>query len=117
MNEIKAVFLAMLPAKQVRVLSLFAHNLTICARSAYLAQFGDGPARKRLRAFNELLHTVTAHVAHMVKGDLKRYPDEVFMDILIETAQAESCESDLIQAFEWSHSANLNESKTFPTRG
>jgi hypothetical protein len=106
-DEMKAVFLAMPPHRQTHVLSLFAHNLTICGRSAYLPEIGDGPARTRLRAFNELLHTVTGQLMHMVLGDLNRYPDEVFIDILLETAQKEHCERDLVQAFEWSNSAQL----------
>jgi len=103
----KVAFLATPPDRQARVLSLFAHNLTVCSRSAYLPEVGDGPARRRLRAFNELLHTVTGQLMHMVSGDLSRYPDDIFMDILLETAQKERCERDLVQAFEWSNSAKL----------
>jgi hypothetical protein len=104
-NEIKMMFLAMPPDRQIRVLTLLAHNLTVCARSAYLPEVGDATARRILRAFNELLHTVTGQLMHIVSGDLNRYPDDVFMDILLETAQSERCEGDLAQAFEWSSSA------------
>jgi hypothetical protein len=107
-TDIKAVFLAMPSDRKGKVLSLFAHNLTVCARSANLPEVGDGPARRRFRAFNELLHTVTGQLMHMTLGDVNRYPDDVFIDILLEKAQAERCERDLVQAFEWSNSANLH---------
>src|SRR5262245_53837648 len=106
-TDIKAVFLAMPPDRKVKVLSLFAHNLTVCARSADLPEIGDGPARRRFQVFNELLHNVTGQLMHMVLGDLNLYPDEVFMDVLLEKAKAEWCERDLVQAFEWSNSTNL----------
>jgi hypothetical protein len=106
-NEAKTAFLSMSPNRKMRVLSLLAHNLTICARSAYLPEVNDDLARKKLCGLNELLHVVTSQLMHMVSEDTKRYPDDVFMDILIEKAQMGQCEGDLVRAFEWSSSANL----------
>src|SRR5437773_2302527 len=97
-GEAKTAFLAMLPDRKARVLSLLAHNLTICARAAYLPEVGDDLARKRLHALNEVLHAVTGQLMHMVSGDANRYPDDVFMDILLEKAQMGHCEGDLLQA-------------------
>lgn len=107
-DEVRTAFLSMLPNKKVRVLSLLAHNLTICARSAYLPEVSDDLARQRLRGLNELLHVVTSQVWHMVWEDTKRYPDDVFMDILFEKAQMGHCEGDLLQAFQWSCSATAS---------
>ena len=89
----------------MRVLSLLAHNLTVCARSAYLPEVSDDLARQRLRGLNELLHVVTSQLMHMVSDDAKRYPDDVFMDILFEQAQMNHSERDLLQAFQWSCAA------------
>jgi hypothetical protein len=111
-DEAKSAFLAMPPTIKMRVLSLFAHNLTVCARSAYLPEVGDALARKRHHGFNELLHTATGQLMHMVAEDLNRYPDEVFMDILFETAGMEHCEGDLVQALTWSYSAKWPDSVT-----
>lgn len=106
-DEAKTALLSMSPNRKLRVLSLLAHNLTICARSAYLPEVNDDLARKKLRGLNELLHVVTGQLMHMVSEDAERYPDDVFMDILVEKAQVGQCEGDLVQAFEWSSSANL----------
>ena len=105
-DEAKSAFLAMPPRTKLRVLSLLAHNLTVCARSAYLPEVGDYLARKRLHAFNELLHTTTGQLMHTVVEDLNSYPDNVFMDTLFETAEMEDCEGDLLQALTWSYSSN-----------
>ncbi len=104
-DEARSEFLAMVPNRKVRVLSLLAHNLTICARSAYLPEVSDDLARQRLRGLNELLHVVTSQVRHLVWEDTNRYPDDVFMDILVEKAQMGNCEGDFLQAFQWSCSA------------
>jgi hypothetical protein len=102
-DEVKSAFLSMSPTRKTQVLLLLAHNLTVCARAAYLPEVSDHLARKRLRALNETLHIVTGQVTHMVLGNAKRYPDDVFMDILVEKAQMEECEGDFLQAFEWSN--------------
>jgi hypothetical protein len=78
-DEAKTAFLSMLPKNKMRVLSLLAHKLTICARTAYLPEVSDDLARQRLRGLNELLHDVTSQVMHMVSEDTNRYPDDVFM--------------------------------------
>jgi hypothetical protein len=106
-DEAKAAFLSMSPNRKVRVLSLLAHNLTICARSANLPEVNDDLARRKFRGLNEVLHVVTGQLMHMVLEDAKRYPDDVFMDILVEKAQMGQCEGELVQAFEWSSSAHL----------
>jgi hypothetical protein len=104
-NEIRFVFVAMPSERKLRVLALWAHNLTVCARSTYSPEVVDDVARKRLRTFNEILHTLTGQLLHLVSNDLGRYPDEVFIDILFEKAQSEGCEAELCRAFEWSYSA------------
>ncbi len=101
-SEIKAKYLAMLPDRRVRVLSLVAYNLTICARSANAPEVDDRRARHRLQAFNELLHTVLSQLIHTILADGMGYPDDVFVNILMEKAQACRCERDLAQAFSWS---------------
>jgi hypothetical protein len=102
-HEIKPLFLGMSADRKCRLLSLVAHNLTICARAASLPEVQDAPARQKLLGLNELLHLVTGQVMHMVGDDQKRYPDDVFMDILLETAELKRCEGELVQAFEWSN--------------
>lgn len=109
-HEIKPLFLGLSADGKARLLSLVAHNLTVCARTASLPEVQDAPARRKLLGLNELLHTVTGQVMHMVRGDQNRYPDDVFMDILLETAEMKRCEGDLVQAFEWSNATTSSDS-------
>lgn len=102
-HEIKPLYLGMSTDQKARLLSLVAHNLTVCARAASLPEVHDAPARRKLLGINELLHTVTAQVVHMIGGSEDGYPDDVFMDILLETAEMQRCGRDLVQAFEWSN--------------
>jgi hypothetical protein len=108
MTREKAIstFVALPLDHKLRMLSILSHNLTICARSAYSSEVDDGLARKRLRAFNELLHLVTGHLMHILAHDSKRYPDDVFMSILFEEAEIGECEPDLVQAFDFSYSGS-----------
>jgi hypothetical protein len=89
---VKTAFLSMSPKRKMRVLSLLAHNLTIRARSAYLPEVNDEMARRKLHGLNELLHVVTGQLMHLVSEDAMRYPDDVFLDILVEKAQIGQCE-------------------------
>ena len=109
-HQIKPLFLGMSADRKTRLLSLVAHNLTVCARVASLPEVPDARARQKLLGLNELLHLVTDHVMHMVWGDQNRYPDDVFMDILLETAEMKRCEGDLVQAFERSNAAASSDS-------
>src|SRR5437667_6805740 len=102
-HEIKPLFLGMSTDQKARLLSLVAHNLTVCARTASLPEVQDAPARQKLLGLNELLHLVTDQIMHMVWGDQNRYPDDVFMDILLETVEMKHCGGDFVQAFEWSN--------------
>jgi hypothetical protein len=97
--DVKSTFLRMPPKSQMRTLSLLAHNLTVCARAAYAQDVNDALARKQHHAANELLHTITAQLMHLIADDANRYPDDVFIDILLEKAQTESYEKELLGAF------------------
>lgn len=105
-HEIKPLFLGMSTGQKIRLLALLAHNLTVCARAVALPEVQDALARRKLLGLNELLHLITAQVMHLICDDEDRYPDDVFMTILLETAAMQRCERDLVQAFEWSHAVS-----------
>jgi hypothetical protein len=65
-------------------------------------------AAGKLRAFNEILHTITGQLRHLIEGDLNRYPDDVLVDALFERAQQGNCEKDLVDAYAWSYSATAS---------
>ena len=104
-KEVKDMFVGMQPDQQLRVLVLFAHNITLAARTAYPGQVEEHRVAGKLRAFNEVLHTITGQLMHLIEEDPNRYPDDVFIDALFERAQQGDCGSDLTEAFAWSCSA------------
>ena len=104
-HEIKPLFLGMSAEQKPCLLALVAHNLTVCARASSLPEVQDAAARRKLLGLNELLHLITAQVMHLIRGDEDRYPDDVFLDILLETAEMKRCEEDLVHAFCWSNAA------------
>ncbi len=82
------------------LLSLLAHELTVYARGAYSGLTSDSEATEKLRVFNELQHTITGQLAQMLAGERdRRYPDDVFIDILYEQSRQADCEADLSCTF------------------
>jgi hypothetical protein len=83
--------------QRIYFLSSLSHQLTICSRAAY-----DGPdaeeSNRKLRAFNEISHTVTGQLTHLLADDHRWYQDDDLVGILFEKARNENCESDLIWA-------------------
>lgn len=70
---------------KVRFLAIAAHILTVSLRSDYDSP--DLPERlHRLQGANELQHHLSAELLHHHDGDLKRYPDDVLIALLIEKA-------------------------------
>ena len=97
----KAVFLGLAEDQKILFLSFFAHEITISARGAYPEQVEQNDEIGRLVTFNELQHNITSQMAHMLAKDEKRYPDQVFIDILFSKAGTGNCESDLVGAFDF----------------
>jgi len=99
-NEIKSHLVSLSKAQWIYLLSRLAHQLTVYARQAYI----DPDATKSLtmlRTFNELEHTVTGQLTHIV-ADQKRYSDSDFIDILFGTARTENCLKEVESALTFS---------------
>jgi hypothetical protein len=84
-----AAFCALSPAGQLLVLADYAFNLTVIARGTYVPQTEDIADPQRLRLLNEVQHRVTGHMRHLLAGDVKRYPDDVIVRIIIAEHDAE----------------------------
>src|SRR5947209_4258490 len=111
--ELKTAYRHLPPSKQLFFLAVIAHDLTIRAREFIYPQKGEELlAVSKLRCFNELLHSVTSQLVHIAADDSRRYPDEVFVEILFEKAQMEGCERALIQGWERSLSFLPRETPT-----
>jgi hypothetical protein len=89
-------------AGKINFLSLLAHNLTVAARASYPGQVEETEVAERLRAFNEIQHTVTGQLLKLLANDARRYPDEDFINIISERARDAGCESDLNWAVDFS---------------
>jgi hypothetical protein len=69
--------------EKMQFLIRFAHALTILARDTY-AVGEDGLTNPlRLRVMNELQHRVTSFLIALMKNEVKRYPDDVLLRILL----------------------------------
>src|ERR1700719_834542 len=100
-ETIKAAFVSLSPIRQTHLLAQLALEWTVYARGAYPGQIDEREAGRKLRVFNEVEHTITGQLAHLVAGDAARYPDDVMIDILFEKAQQGGCVGELARAFEW----------------
>ena len=76
-NEEKADFLARL-----------AFELTIAARDAYEVGTGDLTNPQLIRSVNEIQHRILSQLSAILRKDEKRYPDEVFWQIVFGDSQA-----------------------------
>ncbi len=98
-DQIKTRFSALSANQKIHLIALLEHNVTIAARGHY-----DEPEEctriKKSRAFNEILHTTSSQIAHMAAAQSKRYPDDVFIEILFDKARFGDCEAALLWAFE-----------------
>jgi len=68
---------------QIELLARLAHRLTVMARETY-GDDGVAADGKSLRAFNEAQHRILGQLLKLVTADERRYPDEVFANILVD---------------------------------
>lgn len=80
-------------------LSRLLGELTLRARGAY-EEGTDSADGARLRTFNELSHRVAGQLISHLTHSRDRYPDRVFLQILIDIARHGRCSDDLRLAFE-----------------
>jgi hypothetical protein len=72
------------PQQKIDFLVQFAHALTILARDTYAVGEDGLTNPSRLRIMNELQHRVTGYLIALRKNDLKRYPDDVLVRMILE---------------------------------
>jgi hypothetical protein len=70
--------------EKTQFLIRFAHALTIMARDTYAVGEDGLTNPSRLRIINELQHRVTSFLIALIKNEVKRYPDDVLLRILLE---------------------------------
>lgn len=58
--------------------------VTMCARATYAPNSDSVVDPAKLRRFNELVHRIASFTYAVAKGDAHRYPDEVFIHIVVD---------------------------------
>lgn len=93
------VFSSYSPEEKKEFLAQLSYELTLIARGGYEAG-GDGLADPRfVRAVNEVQHRVSAFLWALLRDDPQRYPDDVFVKIILGRAGDESPGRQLSDAF------------------
>jgi hypothetical protein len=84
--------------EKIDFLVQFSHMLTILARDTYEIEKNGLTNPARLRAINEIQHKVTSFLIALMKDDSKRYPDDVFVKIVLEHPDDPDLQRQLYQA-------------------
>ena len=87
MNEVHQAietFCKYSPQEKIDFLVQFAHALTILARETYAVGEDGLTNPSRLRIINEIQHRVTGFLVALCKHNVKRYPDDVLVRLLLE---------------------------------
>ena len=107
-EQAKQAVAEMSSQRQQYVLSLWAHNLTTFARAAYPGLLPESRSAAKLRAFNELQHTLTSQLMHLAAGDRDRATEDALLEVLLEKAQESGCQRELLQAFQLACTAKVS---------
>ncbi len=93
MSELKEKFLSASQTEKVAMLLALAVHLTILTRESY------GPGNEIGEKYNETLHRLVSQALAMTVGSDKKYPDEVFVDMLLAGSKHKGISAILEQAF------------------
>jgi|SRR5476651_2633248 hypothetical protein len=79
-------FSALSRDRQIAVLAMFGHEITIDARATYVPGTEGVEDPSKLRRLSEILHRVLCQIRDLTQGHNERYPDDVIVSILWEAA-------------------------------
>jgi hypothetical protein len=97
-QRISSLYLALDHRQQILMLAKLANRLTIVARDTYDLQGGVADAA-RLRVVNEAQHRILAQLLRLLTDDARRYPDDVFANILVDQFNNLSLDPDDLAKF------------------
>ncbi|HEY9432820.1 MAG TPA: hypothetical protein VI260_15255 [Blastocatellia bacterium] len=107
-TRLKQVYSDLPLEQQLRLLASLALNITVSARGSYPSQENEDDhetiknSLAEIIGFNEIQQTVTGQLGRMIDGDKNRYPDDVFMAILLEETKNTRWGKGLLSALEFS---------------
>lgn len=85
---------------QINFLIRLAHALTILARDTYEVGGKSLTNPFRLRLINEVQHRVMSFLMSLMKNDEKRYPEDVFLGIILEHPEDLELQGQLQETFD-----------------
>jgi hypothetical protein len=98
-DEATAIFSSYSLAEQREFLAWLAFELTIVARDSYEVG-GDGLTdARRVRRINEVQHRVTSFLSALLRNDLRRYPEDVLINIILNHPDDTTLEWQVREAF------------------
>lgn len=107
-TRLKQVYSDLPLEQQIRLLASLALNITVGARGSYPSQENEDDhetiknSLAEIIGFNEVQQTVTGQLGRMIDGDKNRYPDDVFMAIVLEEVKSGRCGKGLLSALKFS---------------
>jgi hypothetical protein len=101
-SSVQPRFFALSPVQQTSVLALWALDLTIVARGHYPPLNGQpsGAHASKLIALNEVQHRIIGHLSRVVERCDERYPDDVFLEIVLNLANGRHCAAEVAAALD-----------------
>jgi hypothetical protein len=91
MNDVRATVVARLAGldvgNKIIILATIINKLSFEARDTYDKRGGVSDCKK-LRQFNEAINRVSSQMIRLLAEDERRYPDEVFANILADQFEA-----------------------------
>ena len=95
-NDIIVIFSSLEVEEKISVLARLALELTILARDTYAVDSESVLKPGQLRAYNEIQHKLLGQLCKFLAHDTKRYPDDVFFNIITDMAE----QSELLSHFQ-----------------
>src|SRR5215213_4083506 len=93
--------------QQIHFLGRLAAVVTVCARETYEGGTDNVINPPLLRSYNEFQHKITGQLVHLIEGDLKRYSDETFSQIVMEYARELRCENAMMRIWQQTTGATV----------
>lgn len=99
-DELASGYIRLSAAEKICFLAALSFDITLLVRGRYSnePQLVRSEPDSLVGTLNELQNKVSSQLAAMTQGSLKRYPDDVFIQVLVERSSYGHCEKDLLWA-------------------
>jgi hypothetical protein len=99
-DQLSDIFHRLSEHDKISLLARWLVELGTCARDTYVPGSDAVVDAPRLRIFNELQHRIAAQLDHLINGEDNRYPDDVFLQMVLAGADEVQCRRRLEGAIE-----------------